>query len=186
MIPLVLVAAVADNGVIGDDDRLIWRLKTDMKRFRALTMGRPMIMGRKTFASIGKPLPGRETIVVTRDRTFAVEGAHVVHDIPAAVALGRAMAEKAGCDTLPVVGGAEIYRQLLPEAEALLLTLVHASPPGDAVFPAWSPAEFRESAREEHSAGPDDEHAFTFVDLQRIRTDGYAPAPLTKADRMTN
>lgn len=169
MIPLVLVAAVADNGVIGDDDRLIWRLKTDMKRFRALTMGRPMIMGRKTFASIGKPLPGRETIVVTRDRAFAVEGVHVVHDIPAAVALGRALAEKAGCDTLPVVGGAEIYRQLLPEADALFLTLVHASPPGDAVFPPWSAAEFRETARQDFAAGPDDEHAFTFLDLHRIR-----------------
>jgi dihydrofolate reductase len=186
MIPLVLVAAVADNGVIGDDDRLIWRLKTDMKRFRALTMGRPMIMGRKTFASIGKPLPGRATIVVTRDRSFAFEGVHVVHDIPAAVALGRALAEKAGCDTLPVVGGAEIYRQLLPEADALLLTLVHASPPGDAVFPSWPSEDFREIAREEHPAGPDDEHAFAFVDLERVRPDRYARAPLTKPARMTN
>ena len=185
-VPIVLIVAVADNGVIGRDNTLIWRLRTDLQRFKELTLGKPMVMGRKTFQSIGKPLPGRETIVVTRDRDFAVAGVHVAHDLPTAVALGRTLAEKAGCDTLPVVGGAEIYRQLLPEAEALFLTLVHASPPGDAVFPAWRAEEFRETAREEHPAGPDDEHAFTFLDLERVRTDGYARAPLTKPRRMTN
>ncbi len=166
-IPLVLVAAVADNGVIGDDDKLIWRLKTDLKRFRTLTLGRPMIMGRKTFHSIGKPLPGRETVVLTRDPAFAFAGVHVSHDLEGAVATARDLAERAGVDSVAVVGGAEVYAQLLPSVERLYLTLVHARPAGDAVFPAYDPLRFRETFREEHPAGPDDEHAFTFVDLVR-------------------
>ena len=167
-VPIVIIAAVADNGVIGDDDRLVWRLKTDLKRFRALTMGRPMIMGRKTFLSIGKPLPGRETIVLTRDPGFAVDGVHVSHGIEDAIAKGRALAAAAGVDSLPVVGGADVYRQFLPMAERLHLTLVHARPEGDAAFPEWPRAEFRETVREPHPAGPDDEHSFTFVDLERV------------------
>ncbi len=167
-IPIVIIAAVADNGVIGDDNRLIWRLKTDLKRFRALTMGRPMIMGRKTFLSIGKPLPGRETIVLTRDPHFSVDGVHVSHGLDDALAQARALAEKAGVDSIPVVGGADVYRQFLPSAERLHLTMVHARPEGDATFPEWSRSEFRETARASHPAGPDDEHSFTFVDLERV------------------
>lgn len=166
-VPLAVVVAVADNGVIGRDNRLLWRLRTDMRRFREKTLGRPMIMGRKTFQSIGKPLPGRETVVLTRDPAFAAEGAHVARTWEEAVILGRSLAAAMGADAVAVAGGAEIYALALPEAERIFLTLVHAEPEGDAVFPAFDRSQFRETGREDHPEGPDDEHAFTFIDLER-------------------
>lgn len=166
-LPLHLVAAIADNGVIGDDNRLIWRLKSDLKRFRTITWGKPLIMGRKTFASIGKPLPGRETIVLTRDPGFVVEGATVARDLSEALARGQEIGARMGAEAIVVAGGAEVYAQALPLCDALRLTLVHANPPGDARFPDFERAAFLEMAREAHPAGPDDEHPFTFLDLKR-------------------
>jgi dihydrofolate reductase len=165
--PIVAVAALADNGVIGDDNRLIWRLKTDLKRFRQLTMGRPLIMGRKTFESIGKALPGRHTVVLTRDRGYAADGVEVAHDLEAALALGQDLAALHGADAVVIGGGAEIYAQAMPFCERLFLTLVHAEPKGDAVFPAYPRSVFVETARSRHASGPDDEHPFTFLDLKR-------------------
>jgi len=165
--PLSIVVAVAENGVIGRDNQLLWRLKTDLRRFRDLTWGKPMIMGRKTFQSIGKALPGRETIVLTRDPAFAPEGVHVAGDWDEAVKLAAEAAQRMGADEITVVGGGEIYALALPHAERLYLTLVHASPPGDAVFPNYDRQAFRETARRELPKGPDDEHAFTFLDLER-------------------
>ena len=170
-LPLILVVALADNGVIGRDNRLLWRLKTDLRRFRDLTWGKPMIMGRKTFQSIGKPLPGRETLVLTRDRSFREEGVHVAHSWDEAVAAGRALAERMGADAVAVAGGAEIYALALPSIERMYLTQVHVSPEGDAVFPAFDRAAFRELARRDHPAGRDDEHPFTFIDLERRSSD---------------
>ncbi len=164
---LAIVVAVAENGVIGDDNRLIWRLKSDMKHFRALTMGRPMIMGRKTFESIGKPLPGRETIVMTRDPAFAAPGVRVARDFASALAEGARCAAAMGSDRVIIAGGAEIYRLALPVADEIHVTEVVASPAGDAHFPAVDPAAFRETAREHHPAGPDDDHAFSFVTYLR-------------------
>ena len=112
---LILVVAAANNGVIGGDNRLLWRLKTDLRRFRDLTWGKPMIMGRKTFESIGKPLPGRETIVLTRDRAFALEGIRVAHSWDEAVAQATESAARMGATEIAVVGGAEIYRLALPQ-----------------------------------------------------------------------
>ena len=169
MRPLAVVAAVADNGVIGRDNNLIWRLKTDLKRFRSLTWGKPLIMGRRTFQSIGKPLPGRETVVLTRDAGFALDGAHVAHEWRQAVAIANDLAARARADALMVVGGAEIYALALPEAERIHLTLVHAAPPGDVVFPPFDRTLFEAVRREEHARGPDDEHPFTFLDLERRR-----------------
>jgi dihydrofolate reductase len=167
-IPLVLVAAVADNGVIGDDNRLIWRLKTDLRRFRSLTLGRPVIMGRKTFASIGKPLPGRTSIVMTRDSSFVVpDGVHVAASLVEALDLGRRVAVESGADSIVIAGGAQIYAQSLGMADRLHLTLVHATPQGDALFPAIDRMAFIETHRETHPAGADDEHPFTFVDYER-------------------
>ena len=168
--PLAIVAAVAENGVIGRDNRLIWRLRTDLRRFRDLTWGKPMIMGRKTFDSIGKPLPGRRTIVLTRDRSFAPDGVEVAHDWDETIARAEAAAAEMGAKEIAVVGGSEVYRLALPHAQRLHLTLVHAEPEGDTVFPSFDRAAFREVRREERPKGPDDEHAFTFVDLERRRS----------------
>ena len=168
-LPLILVVAMAENGVIGRDNRLLWRIKTDIARFRRLTMGRPMIMGRKPFESIGKPLPGRETIVLTRDGEFSAEGVHVAHTWEEAVAKGEELAGKAGADAVAVAGGAEIYALALPHVQTLFLTQVHTAPEGDAVFPSFDRSQFREVRREDHPKGPDDEHPFTFIDLERRR-----------------
>ncbi|MPR06446.1 dihydrofolate reductase [Microvirga tunisiensis] len=168
-IPLILVVAVAENGVIGRDNQLLWRIKTDLGRFRRLTMGKPMIMGRKTFQSIGKPLPGRETIVLTRDAGFVAEGVHVVHTWEEAVAKGGELAARMGADAVAVAGGAEIYALALPQVQSIFLTRVQATPEGDALFPDFDRSQFRETRREDHPKGPDDEHPFTFIDLERRR-----------------
>lgn len=165
--PIVVIAAVADNGVIGDDNRLIWRLKRDLQRFRSLTMGRPVLMGRKTFLSIGKPLPGREIIVLTRDASFAPEGVRVVHSLDEALATGQEVAAASGADSVVVAGGAEIYRQALPFAERLELTLVHAKPAGDALFPDWERDAFEPGLNEHHKADADNEHPYTFATYHR-------------------
>jgi len=165
--PLILVVAVAENGVIGRDNQLLWRLRTDLKRFRTLTMGKPIIMGRKTYESIGKPLPGRETIVLTRDEGFSVPGVHVVHSWNEAVAKGEELAGAMGAGAIAVVGGAEIYRLALPQVQTIYLTEVAVAPEGDAFFPPIDRSRFRETARKTHPKSPDDEHPFTFIDLER-------------------
>lgn len=167
-VPVALIVAVADNGVIGRDNTLIWRLRTDLQRFKALTLGKPMVMGRKTFQSIGKPLPGRETIVVTRDPSFRPEGAMVAHDLETALALAQERARALDADSVPVVGGGEIYRQALPVAALIHLTRVHCAPEGDTTFPDPDPAQFVETGREAHPAGPHDAFSFTFIDYQRL------------------
>ncbi|MFO1148207.1 MAG: dihydrofolate reductase [Alsobacter sp.] len=166
-VPVVIVVAAADNGVIGRDNGLIWRLKTDLRHFRGLTLGRPLVMGRKTFESIGKPLPGRETIVLTRDPSFRPQGAAVAHDLPAALALGQEIAARLGADSVVIGGGDQVYRQALPVTDRIHLTEVHVSPQGDALFPSVDRTLFRETSREDHPTGPDDEHAFSFVDYVR-------------------
>ena len=166
-IPLIAVAALADNRVIGNDNKLIWRIRSDLKRFRALTMGRPLIMGRKTFDSIGKPLPGRYTVVLTRDTGWEHAGVVVAHTLRSALDAGQELAEQHGADAVVIGGGADLYAQTLPICERLHLTYVHAEPPGDAMFPAFAATEWREIASERHPAGPDDEHPFTFLDLKR-------------------
>ena len=165
--PVAIVVALADNGVIGRDNKLIWRLKSDLRRFRQLTIGKPMIIGRKTHESIGRPLPGRETIVLTRDTGFSEDGVHVAHSWDDALSRAAALADRMGASEIVVGGGAEIYKLALPQTQFLYLTLVHAEPPGEAVFPPFDRAAFREVRRESRPKGPDDEHAFTFVDLER-------------------
>jgi dihydrofolate reductase len=166
-LPLVIVAAVADNGVIGRDNQLAWQLKSDLRRFRALTMGCPMIMGRKTFLSIGKPLPGRQSVVLTRDSEFRAEGAHVVPSLEQALDTAQALGRAMNAPAVIIAGGGEIYAQVMSVVDRLELTLVHARPEGDALFPEFDRDAFRETAREEQPAGPEDEHAVTFVTLER-------------------
>lgn len=166
--PLSIVVAVAENGVIGRDNALPWRLRTDLRRFRALTMAKPLIMGRRCHESIGRPLPGRETVVMTRDPAYRAEGMQLVGSWEEAKRAAAAAAARLGADEVAVVGGAEIYRLALPEAARLHLTLVHARPEGDVMFPAFDRALFREAGRVEVPAGPDDDHAATFLDLERV------------------
>lgn len=166
-LPLTIVAAIADNGVIGGDNSLIWRLKSDLRRFKQITLGKPMIMGRKTFDSIGQPLPGRRTIVMTRDPDFTQDGVDVARSFDAACARGQELAREMGTGEIIVAGGAQIYAQALPLAQTLRLTRVHATPDGDAHFPDFDPTQFRIIHETSHPGGPDDEFAFTFIDMER-------------------
>ncbi|MGO9674778.1 MAG: dihydrofolate reductase [Methylocella sp.] len=170
--PLAIVAAIGRNGVIGADERLPWRLPSDLKRFRALTLGKPLLMGRKTFQSIGRALPGRETIVVTRERGFAaLPGVvHVAYDLDAALALARARAEAMGAAEIILAGGGDLYAALLPRVDRMYLTLVDLSPPGDVRFPPFDAAQWIEAARVEPKPIPADEAAFTFVELRRFKS----------------
>lgn len=165
--PLVLVAAVAKNGVIGRDGGLPWRLPGDLKHFRSLTWGRPLIMGRKTWDSIGKPLPGRRSIVVTRDRAFAAPGAELAGDIDAAIALGTRLAAEMGATEIAVIGGGDIYRATIGRAARLAITEVALTPEGDARFPPIDPALWKEERREPQNSGPGDEAPYAFVDYSR-------------------
>lgn len=152
--------ARADNGVIGQDGQLPWRLPADLKRFKAQTMGRPMVMGRKTFESFPAPLPGRRHIVLTRDTGWGAEGAEVAHTPDEALAL-------AGAD-VAVIGGAEIFALFLPRADRIELTEVHLDAEGDAHVPAFDPLAWREVAREDHPAEAG-RPAYSFVTLERMR-----------------
>jgi dihydrofolate reductase len=164
----VIVAAIAENGVIGRDNAMPWRLKSDLRRFRARTWGKPVVMGRKTFQSLAKPLPGRTNIVVSRDRGFSARGVVVAPDLRAALESARGDALRRGADEIVVIGGAEIYAQTLPIAHRLDITLVKARPQGNICFPAIDPQMWRETERSEHKAGPDDAADFAFVTYHRI------------------
>jgi dihydrofolate reductase len=162
-VAIVLLAAVADNGVIGRDNALPFRQSSDLKRFKALTTGKPVVMGRKTYESIGKPLPGRTNIVVTRDPRFAAEGVVVADSIDSALAMACEDAQKRSAGEAVVIGGTEIFARTMPLANRLEITHVHSSPPGDTYFPPIDPARWRAASREEHRAGPKDDADFTYV-----------------------
>ncbi|MER8380631.1 MULTISPECIES: dihydrofolate reductase [unclassified Mesorhizobium] len=167
---LAIYVAIAENGVIGREGGLPWRLSTDLKRFKADTMGKPIIMGRKTYEGIGRPLPGRLNIVVTRDRAWRAEGVEVAHSIEDAIALatvrGRCMA---GADEICVIGGGEIYAQALPLADRLHVTHVLAAVDGDAHFPPIDPALWRIVHSQEVEAGEKDSHATRYSVYERRR-----------------
>jgi dihydrofolate reductase len=167
VIEFVLIAAVADNGVIGRDGAMPWRLRSDLRRFRALTMGKPVVMGRKTFQSIGRPLDGRTTIVVTRDPNFAHAGVMSASTLEVALACARGEALRRGVGAVMIAGGAEIYAQSMPFADEMLLTLVHDTPAGSERFPPIDPAVWREVERETHRPGEGDSASFTFVTYRR-------------------
>jgi dihydrofolate reductase len=167
-VDIVLLAAIAENGVIGRDNSLPWRLKSDMQHFRAATMGKPVVMGRKTYQSIGKPLKGRTTIVVSRDKTFAAPGIVVAPNLAAALEAGRGDALRRNCGTIVVAGGGDIYRQAMPVATQLSITEVHKRVDGDARFPAIDLKSWRETARSEHPPAAEDEVSFAFVTYERV------------------
>jgi dihydrofolate reductase len=158
---IVLVAAIGDNSVIGREGQLPWRLKSDLQHFRKLTMNRPLIMGRKTHESIGKLLPGRTNIVLTRDLSLIAPGAVLATSLDAALSYARVDAAKRGVDEIMVIGGGDIFAATMEMAERLEITHVRASPDGDALFPPIDPEVWQEIAREDHYAGPDDDADFT-------------------------
>ncbi|MDB5596002.1 MAG: diacylglycerol kinase [Hyphomicrobiales bacterium] len=173
---LVIVAAVARNRVIGGDNRLLWKLSADMRHFKSLTMGKPLVMGRKTFESIGRPLPGRETIVVTRDTSYAREGILVAGDLAAALAQAESAAARLGADEIVIAGGGEIYAQTMGQADRMELTEVDLTPKGDTLFPEIDAACWREARRETHPAdlAKGNEAGFAFVTYDRITKAGQA------------
>jgi dihydrofolate reductase len=164
---IILLAAVAENGIIGRGNALPWRLKSDMQHFRAFTMGKPVVIGRKTYLSIGKALAGRTTIVVSRDLAFNAPGAVVAPGLDAALEAARGDALRRNVDTIIVAGGAGIYAQALPLAGVLAITEVHKKVEGDTRFPVIDPQMWRECAREEHEPAAGDDAPFAFVTYRR-------------------
>jgi dihydrofolate reductase len=165
---IALVVAIAENGVIGRAGTLPWRMPSDLKLFRRTTMGKPLIMGRKTFASLKKPLDGRDNIVLTRDMSFQPPtGVDCASNFDAALTIARGCAAKRGAHEIMVIGGAEVFRLALPSANRLYLTRIHGHPEGDAHFPLTDFAGWDEIAREPGVCSDKDEFPFTFTILQR-------------------
>lgn len=168
LIPIALIVARARNGVIGRDGGLPWRLRSDLALFKANTLGKPVIMGRKTWDSLPlKPLPGRLNIVLTRDGSFEPKGAVAFDDFAEALATAREQAVDDGAVEVCVIGGTALFELALPKARRLYLTEVDAAPDGDAFFPAFDEAAWVETRREVHAAGEQDDHAFVFRVLER-------------------
>lgn len=165
---LSLIVAMARNRVIGRHGGMPWRLPADLRRFRQLTMGKPIIMGRRTHEAIGRALPGRHNIVVTHQRDYRAPGCSVTGSLAAALQLSGLAAE------IMVIGGSELYRSALPEADRIYLTEVHAEPAGDVLFPALVAERWQEIQREDHAADGANEFDYSFVILERAPADGGA------------
>jgi dihydrofolate reductase len=165
-----IVVATDERGAIGRDGRLPWHLPDDLRRFKALTMGKPIVMGRKTWESIGRPLPGRQNIVVTRQPGFQAAGATIVSSLEDALAAAANAAE------ICVIGGAEVYRLALPHAQLIYLTRVHAMVEADTYFPPVDAAHWEQGSREDHAADERHVYPYSFLELHRIA--GSAALPL--------
>lgn len=170
---LALVVARGKNGVIGHDGDLPWRLRSDLQRFKAVTIGKPCLMGRKTWESLPlRPLPGRLNLVLTRDQSYEpdgmAKGAVVCASLDEAIEIARETAEEDGVDEICVIGGTALFEAALPRARRLYITEVDASPQGDAMFPAFNEDHWREVSNEPHLAGDKDDHDFVFRVLERL------------------
>ncbi len=164
---LVLVAAVAENGVIGRDGHLPWKIPGDLKRFKQITMGKPVVMGRRTYESMGGPLKDRINIVLTHDGSYRAAGAVVVTDLESALALASKEAAKAKTDEIAIIGGNVVFEETLSRAHRLELTEVHGSPEGDAYFPDFDKAVWKEILRDGPHQGKNDSLPYTFVTYER-------------------
>ena len=167
-VAVVIVAAVAQNGIIGNRGEMPWRLSTDLKRFKRLTMGKPVIIGRKTFEVIGKPLPGRTNIVVSRSPGFSADGVVAALGLDQAIVIGRDEAARNQQSEVAVIGGGEIYAAAIGGADRLYITHVEASPEGDTRFPPIDPAVWRQISSERVPAGKKDSEATTFAVYERV------------------
>lgn len=164
---IALVVAMGANGAIGRGGDLPWRLGSDLRYFRKVTMGKPVIMGRLTYMSLPRVLDGRLNIVLTRNAAFAAKGAVMAYDLEEALDVARREAQRTGVDEIMVIGGADVFRAVLPHAHRIYLTEVKASPEADTWFPELDRRAWREVSREDHEPGPKDDHAFSFVVLER-------------------
>jgi dihydrofolate reductase len=162
-----LIIAVAENGVIGRNGALPWHVPSDLKTFRRITMGKPVVMGRKTYDSIGKPLPGRDNIVVTRDAGFSADGIDRAASVDDALDIARRKATERGVDEIMVIGGAEIFALTIPLANRIYLTRIHARPDGDVTFPEPDPRIWREVSRSPVTPDPRDDATATLLILER-------------------
>lgn len=165
---IALVVAMGENRAIGRGGDLPWRLSSDMRYFRKITMGKPVLMGRRTFKSLPRVLDGRLNIVLTRDSGFVAPDAVVAHNLEEGLAAARASAKRTGAAEIVIIGGEDVFREILPQAGRIYLTEVHASPDADTWFPDLDMSEWREISREAHEAGPKDDHAFSLVVLERV------------------
>ncbi len=163
-----MIVAVADNGAIGKDNKMLWHIPEDFKYFKATTMGKPMIMGRKTFESIGRPLPGRLNVVVTRDQNWQADGVLVCHDLDDALSAAFAEAEAKNAGEVMIVGGAQIYAMMMDRAERIYYTEVHCEYDYDAAFPALDKAIWQEVSREDHQGDGQGKPNYSFVVFERI------------------
>jgi len=167
-----MIVAMAENRVIGINNKLPWYLPNDLKYFKQVTMGKPILMGRKTFESIGKPLPGRANIVITRNETWSAEGVRIVHSIDQAVSLATSICDIDGQSELMVIGGDQIYQTSLPEIDRIYLTQVHAEVKGDAFFPELDWSEWTEVGREDFVAEGPNPYDYSFIILDRSERTG--------------
>lgn len=167
MIDIVIIVAIADNGVIGRDNAIPWRLKADQQRFKALTLNKPVIMGRKTFESLRRPLPGRTNIVITRDPGFRASRAVVTSSLENAFAIARGDALRRSVAEIMIIGGVDVYARSLPVADRLEITEVHAAVDGDTRFPAIDAATWEEASRLRNAATADDTADFSYVTYRR-------------------
>ncbi len=170
MITLSIIVAMSNNRAIGKDNQLLWHLPEDLRYFKQITMGKPIVMGRKTFESIGRPLPGRLNIVITRQNDWSHDGVRVVHSIDEALRLAEAQSMIDGINEIMVIGGAEIYKTALPKTDKLYLTRVDADIEGDAFFPEIDELQWRETSRDVFAARPDhhNPYDYAFCVLERI------------------
>ena len=164
---IALVVAIGENGAIGRGGDLPWKLSTDLKYFRKVTLRKPIIMGRRTFESFPRALDQRLNIVLSRDPAYLVPGAIVVPSLDAALDIAQSAAQQAGVEEIMIVGGDDVFREVLPKASRIYLTEVHASPDADVWF-TFDRKQWREISRERHERGPKDDHAFSFVVLERV------------------
>jgi len=166
---LAIIVAVAENGVIGADNALPWKLSEDLQHFKRITMGKPIVMGRKTYESIGRPLPGRTNIVISRNAAFHAEGVNAVRSLDEALQLAQDVAARDAAEELLVIGGAQIYAATIPLADRLYITEVHAAVEGDAVLCAIDWARWQETSRERHVAKYPNPFDYSFVCYERFR-----------------
>jgi len=163
-----MIVAVAENGAIGKDNKMLWHIPEDFKYFKATTMGKPIIMGRKTYQSIGRPLPGRLNIVVTRDQAWQAEGVSVVHNLDDAITAAFAEAEAKNAEEVMIIGGAQLYELALDQTDRIYYTEVHKSYDHDAAFLALDKAFWRETSRENHDGDGLEKPDYSFVVFDRI------------------
>jgi len=163
---ITLIAAMANGRVIAKDQKMPWHLSADLKHFKALTMGKAIIMGRKTFESIGTALPGRHNIIITRNKNFQAENCSTVHCLPAAFELTK------NDEEIMIIGGAELYRQTLDRADCLQLTFIHADFPGDTFFPAWQQPPWEIVEQQDFEADETTPFAYSFVTLMKVSPSG--------------